>query len=1552
MAQTSSNAPDPSSTNETKLLRTLQKSDYKSDRDRIPLWTSDSCDWFLQEPLYQSWKDEPKSSFLWLSGRQGCGKSVLASFLIAELGSEESQIKLPGTVCYFFFDTNYKENMNPCTALCAVLHQLFTSKTGLIEYALSDFDAQGQAFTEQVTTLWRILGLVIADPRCGKNIICIIDGLSECEEDVRVPFINSIARLYSECENPQIKRSPLKIIATTNVPLEPSSTETRRLEQTTMKSITLSPEKAKSLYIKDRVGKIVPIKGFSNDLQAKLITDLTGALDWTFLFLSLFLDLLENVAVSDDEAARYLDLSKKANNPADAYKISLSRCPDRSRATTSTLLGIVCAAAEPLTLKEINVAMGIKGGAEINEQYPITPEIIKSLCGILLQLVDSKVIFVHRTAREFLVNSDQAGVNLEQWKPTLNLNDSHKLFAEICVSFLSKLDFGNDPLGIPPDGDYQLIEQKIKKYTAKYPFLEYAARHWAEHFAFLTAEQSEQLVNSVIKLCETSSDAFRVWFRIYWTYAYAPFSPPKRMTSVMVDCHFGHCYVLGQRRQRGFIDIKPADERGYTALHWAAQSGKSEIVESILQLEPDLNAKTQENRTALDLAAGRGHEKVVQLIFSRIDDRADTNSPMAANPKRKGISNSTNLSVFPKETSQNRKKYFTPMEKDRMRILMLIEAAQDGNEDRVEHLLDQDTNSNQTNHDGLTALHVAASKNHPSVVHLLLEKGRADIDRRNKDGETALALASAKGHKAVVEVLLRRGANTGGVDLDGSTLFSRADASVKKLLERPPIVKGPSVVPRARSPPPLIPYVRKGKEKSHPTHSFHATVLDLWVDFDEERSQFANPTVHDLLYGNGPNSIMSPLQGDMRRAPTFRWLHLPSNNLIWIKHLVKRIYDERIGCEPGKMKASHFVAKSKNVDRLFDAGQQFRAPKDAAIHIDKSSTAHNCSPLDSKPLKGRRADWNLPKDESAKDENASKDNDIVLFMPFLHYETNAGRKSIAQAIDSATKNRKVLNEEEKGTPDEELIHTYLHERPYMHIRRTLDQYYYHTMKDTTERDEDQVVYRYARKMWPEEDESVYILMVDQLWLWILDGDTVITSFPQRWNREQSNNDLDVVESIRKHINLPEGRDPLRSAYDLAVLIASFCSEVLFEREDDPEPLDERLQFLDFFDKSIGDVTANETACFNRLASFFKDLDNKTRENEGFFIEAMKKEVDDDRLQGPTALNTDKPYDVFYHIGEEAALLREIKDIRDELNIITKVFIDQQKALEAMHKLVGSKVKFKAKSPSSEIIRRIKRHMSDIKEIDDHASRTYEALNHLLDLKQKHANVCEARWTREQAQETAKQSNTIMVFTIVTIIFLPLSFMAAFFALQIVQFPKDEEGALAMELDYVARYLFGISAAIIVPFIVIAFNVNRLGRIFREWFGQLVATRFGTWLSLRIFEVLGLPKEKGEILVRRREHRTRKQEEQRKAKYPPPDLSVTEKMANGSFKKENIQKTGVHDQNNGPVHSRSFPPSFRSRHSFPNIDEENQGGLMWPRIKARTFPFLQRSHENGFREGPH
>jgi hypothetical protein len=63
----------------------------------------------------------------------------------------------------------------------------------------------------------------------------------------------------------------------------------------------------------------------------------------------------------------------------------------------------------------------------------------------------------------------------------------------------------------------------------------------------------------------------------------------------------------------------------------------------------------------------------------------------------------------------------------------------------------------------------------------------------------------------------------------------------------------------------------------------------------------------------------------------------------------------------------------------------------------------------------------------------------------------------------------------------------------------------------------------------------------------------------------------------------------------------------------------------------------------------------------------------------------------------------------------------------------------------------------------------------------------------------------MVFTIVTIIFLPMSFMAAFFTINITEFPHDStNGGNGLHLSYVAKYMFGIGFGISIPLIMIAF----------------------------------------------------------------------------------------------------------------------------------------------------
>jgi hypothetical protein len=105
----------------------------------------------------------------------------------------------------------------------------------------------------------------------------------------------------------------------------------------------------------------------------------------------------------------------------------------------------------------------------------------------------------------------------------------------------------------------------------------------------------------------------------------------------------------------------------------------------------------------------------------------------------------------------------------------------------------------------------------------------------------------------------------------------------------------------------------------------------------------------------------------------------------------------------------------------------------------------------------------------------------------------------------------------------------------------------------------------------------------------------------------------------------------------------------------------------------------------------------------------------------------------------------------------------------------------------------------------------------LDLKQKHANAFEARFARDQAALTARQGQTIMVFTIVTIIFLPLSFIAAVFAINIDEFPHDAgpEQQQTMPFRFVAKWMFGIGFGVSIPLVILAFAVDEVARWFRK-----------------------------------------------------------------------------------------------------------------------------------------
>lgn len=106
-------------------------------------------------------------------------------------------------------------------------------------------------------------------------------------------------------------------------------------------------------------------------------------------------------------------------------------------------------------------------------------------------------------------------------------------------------------------------------------------------------------------------------------------------------------------------------------------------------------------------------------------------------------------------------------------------------------------------------------------------------------------------------------------------------------------------------------------------------------------------------------------------------------------------------------------------------------------------------------------------------------------LPILAYETSKSRKQMTKVIQNPSQE---IRHEDKRI-ESLLLQGYLSEETQspFHCRRTLDQYFYYMLDTTESRDRDQVIYRWGRKDLKKKGKTgdAPILMVDQLWLWVL-----------------------------------------------------------------------------------------------------------------------------------------------------------------------------------------------------------------------------------------------------------------------------------------------------------------------------------------------------------------------------------------------------------------------------------------------------------------------------------
>ncbi|KAL8667458.1 MAG: hypothetical protein Q9202_000674 [Teloschistes flavicans] len=864
-----------------------------------------------------------------------------------------------------------------------------------------------------------------------------------------------------------------------------------------------------------------------------------------------------------------------------------------------------------------------------------------------------------------------------------------------------------------------------------------------------------------------------------------------------------------------------AAERSEKLMKWGM-----EIIQILLGAKTDLEAKDKDGRTALLWAAATGKESLAKLLLSgETENIADIH---ATNYRGKtalhlAVENKTNRIPLIKLLLGNGANVHAKSDGG---WTPLHNAAEKGYEDVASLLLEWGANVNTTTSSGMTALHWCARNGHINIVKLLLKQPGIRVHRKDSFDETPMLGAAQNGHIEIVRLLSP--AN------DGTNLSTAARLAC---------------------------------------NGFQATVIDFGM---EHRSMnHRKYPVFDLLYGwdqDKQKPIVTTLVRNIPAQPAFRWIHLPTNNITWVETLITKHFVENGACDVDGFKALEKLLGQQHrgptvhsffmrplCQRMQPTGRDTsssRIPVAAAgesqttaepttpvivlpeqenptsqnhktsIHrVDKTSTKNErkskvyntvqstktsipptkrskeTTEQSATPSK-RRADSQRDQRKAPTDKKLERKGNIVLFMPYLHYETHRNRKMMSSAIKRASSgDSNIMRQSHQGhTCDEMLIEAYLRSTPNLHIRRTLDQFYYHAIS-TESRDTDQVVYRYTR----DKRKEKKVFMVDQLWLWVLGKDLIITSFPQRWNQPK-NDPLNVLDGIIEDMN-SKTRPPVRSVHDLATLITGRCSGV-FDRH---RLGDEDYQFLDMFESSIGQVTNRETELFKNFNDASKDAERWLK---------LQRQRGNPQLK-PTPSDRDHIFvDTLLDIGEETALLAETKDIRDELNMISMVLKHQLSVLDDMMWALLEDAKSQPHM-QSEIKRRYKEqqklvevHIKDVERMDKQAEGIYTSLTHLLDLKQKHANAFEARFARDQAALTGRQGQTIMVFTLVTIVFLPMSFIASVFAIPVRDFPH-RDGNPSIPFSYVSKIMFGVGLGISIPLIAVALSFENLGLLVRQ-----------------------------------------------------------------------------------------------------------------------------------------
>ncbi|KAK2602934.1 hypothetical protein N8I77_009429 [Diaporthe amygdali] len=323
---------------------------------------------------------------------------------------------------------------------------------------------------------------------------------------------------------------------------------------------------------------------------------------------------------------------------------------------------------------------------------------------------------------------------------------------------------------------------------------------------------------------------------------------------------------------------------------------------------------------------------------------------------------------------------------------------------------------------------------------------------------------------------------------------------------------------------------------------------------------------------------------------------------------------------------------------------------------------------------------------------------------------------------------------------------------------------------------------------PEDDVlDGNVLMVDQLWLWAADTKTLVTFYPSREGSPMEgplHQQADLRDSVFNEINdeLPR---PCENALDLAALTVLYAVSALMDRSSHPD-----LEIFRIFEEAISVLTEKMTSSLKRFRT--TGFRNRYGEEDDLKLNSSsiraRHKREDEKAEKENRDNT-------------SALL-ELRDIEDELSTLNHLFGEQEDQINQMlaiysgsstvsspptsppppsvwgnpvnsppennstgtFPLFGTPLTNNGRVYLQEALNKLKSYRAQAKDMILRVQATRHDFDKLLETVQRQAQIDEVRLSRQQADLASAQNRSVMIFTVFTVIFLPLSFFTSLFGM--------------------------------------------------------------------------------------------------------------------------------------------------------------------------------------------